>query len=70
MTYDEAKLIAYLVHEKAVKEVGHDAAAVALEMAVEALNDASVMTALFITAKVQPPTQRRVLYSITKRQTA
>lgn len=70
MTYDEAKLITYLVHEQAVKEVGHDAASVALEMAVAALSDASVMTALFITAKVQPPTRRPVLRSIPKRQTA
>lgn len=67
MTFDEAKAITYLIHATAVEQVGSDPAAVALEMAVAALADASVMDALLITAKVRLPKRRRNIRLIPKR---
>ncbi len=67
MTFDEAKAITFLIHATAMEQVGNDPAAVALDMAVAALADASVMDALLITAKVQPPKRSRNVRLISKR---
>lgn len=67
MTFDEAKAITRLIHSTAMEQVGNDPAAVALDMAVAALADASVMDALLITAKVQPPKRSRNVRLISKR---
>jgi len=67
MTFNEAKAITYLIHATAMEQVGSDPVAVALDMAVAALADASVMDALLITAKVNPPKRSRNIRIIQKR---
>lgn len=66
MTYEEAQEIAWLIYATATLQVGNDPGAVALDMAVAALADQSVMDALFITAKVRSPARRRTLRSVKK----